>query len=221
MDWLIEKDWGKYKRIFVLSDIHGNFELFNRMLKKIMINKEDLLIINGDSIDRGKDSNQIFDKINSLKNSGVEIIHLIGNHEDMLLNYLKRKDVSWLFNGGYETIKSYEKNKNIFIKHIEFIKSMPLALIIGKFLIVHAGIDPDKKLEEQERQDMLWIRDRFINVPIKHIDKTIIFGHSIRVNGYIEYFDNNTIGIDCGSYFNFRLGCIELKTMKEYYVSIN
>lgn len=42
-----------YNRIFVVSDIHGYYNLFEKLLNKIDLKKDDLLIILGDSCDRG------------------------------------------------------------------------------------------------------------------------------------------------------------------------
>ena len=40
-------------KTYVLSDIHGNFEIFKRMLDKIQFNSHDQLYILGDICDRG------------------------------------------------------------------------------------------------------------------------------------------------------------------------
>ena len=40
-----------YQKIFVLTDIHGRFDLFKKMIRKIKLKKKDLLLILGDSCD--------------------------------------------------------------------------------------------------------------------------------------------------------------------------
>jgi serine/threonine protein phosphatase 1 len=68
---------------------------------------------------------------------------------------------------------------------------------------VHAGIRPDKPLEEQEIEDMLFIRENFYNH--KHILKQlVIFGHTSFKSPFIE---EDKIGIDtgCGKYENTKL----------------
>ena len=42
-----------YERIFLTSDIHGHYSMFEELLDKIKLTKKDLLIILGDSCDRG------------------------------------------------------------------------------------------------------------------------------------------------------------------------
>jgi len=59
----IEKiDENDYNRIFVMSDIHGQYDLFLKMLDKIKLKREDLLVIIGDICDRGKKSYEIYMK---------------------------------------------------------------------------------------------------------------------------------------------------------------
>ena len=40
---------------YVVSDIHGNYELFVKLLKKINFSKRDTMFVLGDVIDKGKD----------------------------------------------------------------------------------------------------------------------------------------------------------------------
>ena len=47
-------------KTYVLSDIHGNFEIFKRMLDKIQFNSHDQLYILGDICDRGPCSLDIY-----------------------------------------------------------------------------------------------------------------------------------------------------------------
>ena len=48
------------KNIYVLSDLHGHFDIFIQMLKKINFNDNDELYILGDCCDRGPDSLKIY-----------------------------------------------------------------------------------------------------------------------------------------------------------------
>ena len=40
---------------YVVSDIHGNYELLEKLLKKIKFSEDDTLFVLGDVIDKGKD----------------------------------------------------------------------------------------------------------------------------------------------------------------------
>ncbi|MGN9014112.1 metallophosphoesterase [Oliverpabstia intestinalis] len=65
--------------IYLMSDVHGRIDLFNRMLKKINLKKGDKLYVLGDSIDRGGGL-QVLREIIQLEKQGLcELI--LGNHE--------------------------------------------------------------------------------------------------------------------------------------------
>ena len=70
--------------IYVLSDIHGNEQRFNSVLKQINLQNEDILYILGDVIDRHPGGIRILRKIMSMPNAKM----LLGNHEYMMLRAL-------------------------------------------------------------------------------------------------------------------------------------
>ena len=63
---------------YVMSDIHGCYGAFMRMLDKIGFGDDDRLIIAGDIIDRG---GQNFEMLEWLENKSANIEVLMGNHE--------------------------------------------------------------------------------------------------------------------------------------------
>ena len=58
----------EYKKIFVVTDIHGRYDLFKRLLEGINFTKDDLLIILGDSCDRGPLTYESYKKYIELQN---------------------------------------------------------------------------------------------------------------------------------------------------------
>ena len=71
---------------YVMSDIHGCFTAFQKMLEKIGFSKSDRLIIAGDIIDRGPENLEML-KWMEKKPENVEI--LMGNHEyDFAFEYV-------------------------------------------------------------------------------------------------------------------------------------
>ena len=68
---------------YVISDIHGEFELFVSLIKHINFSNEDSLYVCGDIIDKGPQSVRVAKYISHLKN-----VHcIIGNHEHAFLKY--------------------------------------------------------------------------------------------------------------------------------------
>ncbi len=62
---------------YVISDIHGNSERFNSIMKQINLQPEDTLYVLGDVIDRYSDGIKILRKLMKMKNVKM----LLGNHE--------------------------------------------------------------------------------------------------------------------------------------------
>lgn len=73
--------------IYVMSDIHGRLDLFEKMLEKINFNDNDKLFVLGDMVDRGGDLS-LLSKIHKLQSKDL-CIPIMGNHEKILLNILE------------------------------------------------------------------------------------------------------------------------------------
>ena len=107
IEYINEND---YNRIFVVSDIHGYYNLFEKLLNKIDLTKNDLLIILGDSCDRGENSIELYLKYIELQEQGYQVKHIWGNHEEMLYesafisSYYRGL---WYKVGGDETVYYY------------------------------------------------------------------------------------------------------------------
>ena len=61
---------------YICSDIHGQYQKFKNMLKKIKFSDKDTMYILGDVIDRGPESIKLLADIMSREN----ITLLLGNH---------------------------------------------------------------------------------------------------------------------------------------------
>lgn len=61
--------------------------------------------------------------------------------------------------------------------HLDFLDSLPLTVETDDLLFVHAGIKPGVALPDQDTEDLLWIRDGFLDDPTDH-GKLIVHGHT-------------------------------------------
>ena len=226
-----------YNRIFVMSDIHGQYDLFLKLLEKINLKREDLLVIMGDICDRGEKSYEIYMKCMKMIKLGYNLKFILGNHEDMLLEDLENDyplryetEFSIYRNSKYFNKKSmeewYEEN---FFKEIKWLvkwlKNCPLIISGNENIFVHAGLDLKKVLEKQEKETVLWTREEFWlmeNVELEEYKgKNIYFGHTPNINGRISKKTDRIKGIDCGAFFTHFLGCVEVKSQEEIYVYEN
>jgi len=75
------------KRTLVMSDIHGELEMFERLLSDVKYDPDqDQLILLGDYVDRGPNSRKVLDKVIELKAEGALVLK--GNHEDLMIKAL-------------------------------------------------------------------------------------------------------------------------------------
>jgi serine/threonine protein phosphatase 1 len=217
--------------IYLISDIHGEYDLFIKLLEQINFNtKEDKLYIIGDVVDRGKDSIKALQYIYGNQDS---MILLKGNHEDMMINAFKYYDnYHWFSNGGKVTFDEYMNlSKTEQNKILKYINELPCLLQIQvdnkKYILSHAGIQTDHNgniIETQDQDFMLWSREEFLNDTEISNDVMVVVGHTPTVylhkSALIWHSEcGKKICIDCGAVFGYKLACLRLDDMKEFYVS--
>ena len=71
---------------YVISDVHGRYDLFLRMLERIGFCERDTLYLLGDCIDRGPDGIAMLLDVMERPN----VIPFLGNHEDMLYRVIRK-----------------------------------------------------------------------------------------------------------------------------------
>ncbi|HAH32041.1 MAG TPA: hypothetical protein DCL44_06985 [Elusimicrobia bacterium] len=155
---VVEIDYpGEYVRIIAVSDIHGMYASLQVMLRSARLIDtannwtagKTLLIVVGDSIDKGPDSLDTIDLWMRLQQQaplyGGRLIHSLGNHEAEFLSDPKRSNKTADFR---EELKA----KGVRLKELtvhgypraDFLFSMPVAVRVGKWLFCHSGLLPDK-----------------------------------------------------------------------------
>ncbi len=202
------------KRVFAIGDIHGCYDRLCALMDKIPVDlTHDTLVFIGDYIDRGPQSVEVVDYLVELKKRVPGIIFLKGNHEDMLEKYINGSDrFTYLLNGGQRTLDSYlnrparSDSYPIPPEHMQFFKSLRMYYETEKYIFVHAGLRPRFALESQKTEDLLWIRDKFIDTDY-NFGKRVVFGHTPLDEPLV---DDNKIGIDTGAVYGNALTCVQL-----------
>jgi serine/threonine protein phosphatase 1 len=212
-------------KIFAIGDIHGYILKLDRLMAKLNVDAEkDTLVFIGDYIDRGPDSRGVIDKILDIRNRIKNVVCLLGNHEQMFLNYYleQRDEELFMHNGGISTLISYgftregRKDLNVPDKHMEFFTTLRPYYETDDYIFVHAGLKPGIPIDRQNIEDLIWIRYEFINSPYD-FGKVVIFGHT-PLSFTEPLTDKNKIGLDTGAVYGGKLTCIELTEMKIYQV---
>lgn len=184
-------------RLIAIGDIHGEYYKLEKLLTKILPQKNDIFVFLGDYVDRGLYSKQVVDKLIEL--SEFCTCHFLkGNHEYYMLKSLSgdnSADYFFLTYGGVQTIESYEEKENILKLHADFYNNLKTYIKIDNFIFVHGGIKPNVPIDSITEYDLLMIRDEFIYNPT-NLKEKVIFGHTPFDKPYIQ---NDKIGIDTGS----------------------
>jgi serine/threonine protein phosphatase 1 len=201
------------QRIFAVGDIHGCYDRLRALLDRIPLDwSRDQLVFMGDYIDRGPQSFEVVDHLIGLQELHPDIVFLKGNHEQMLADYLLGKDrMLYLYNGGQQTLESYLRNGApgefpIPPRHRRFFDTLRLFHETDAFIFVHAGLRQGLPLAEQGPEDLLWIRESFIDSQ-HSFGKRVVFGHTPFDRPLVQ---PNKIGIDTGAVFGNQLTCVQL-----------
>lgn len=170
-------------KTIVVGDIHGCYnelkKLMENLISEEIYNPEtDRLIFLGDYIDRGDNPRKVVKYVRDLQEKYSDVICLMGNHEDMMIQYYSGNlDSGWTWNGNQPTLKSYEGYDKDFVNDLAWMRKLPLYFEDDNFIYVHAGIDKSKSMKKQDRDTLLWIRENFI-YNVHEYKKTVIFGHT-------------------------------------------
>ncbi|MBQ6944321.1 MAG: serine/threonine protein phosphatase [Ruminococcus sp.] len=229
--------------IYVMSDIHGNLERFESIMRQINLKEEDTLYILGDVIDRYPYGIKLLRRIMKMPNVKM----LLGNHEYMMLQAIGHcKDAAdekknaykgdvelWYYNGGdvtHDYLKHIRKEYRAEI--FEYLKNLPLNYDVTvndvKYKLVHASpvdnyyLDPLNEYEYgDEEYFAVWARWKpHYPIPVGY---NLIFGHTPTIYFHNKelweiWKDERAIGIDCGcGYEQGRLACLRLDDMKVFY----
>ena len=218
---------------YVLSDIHGEIDRWNKILNLIQFSENDTLIVIGDVIDRNPHGIEILQDI--MRRPNIKFI--IGNHEQMMLDsFWSGNDYDarrlWTYNGGGVTYRTmvYKMPTEERLQILRFIQESPDFIEIEvngqQYHIVHG-------MPSHDRTTRLWDRPEPPPKEPPLPGKICIVGHTSTywLNMYREHYRENTpleifhapglICIDCGcgsGYALRRLACLRLDDMKEFYV---
>ncbi len=186
----------------IIGDIAGRFDTLMKLVERMP--KANFVLL-GDLIDRGPDSKKVLDWARMMESAGLAKV-LLGNHEHMMIDWVKRKggyqqDI-WLYNGGGDTlasfglelgVESHARIQEVLKEYIDWLEQLPpLHFADGnRLLMSHAPLDNEFiRLLDAKNDDLLdyplinliWNRiepdKRFI---IEGTEVFFVHGHNKRI----------------------------------------
>ncbi len=185
-------------KTYVMSDIHGDFVKYEKMLEKIEFKENDTLYILGDIIDRGYGGIKILQDMMLRPN----VFPILGNHElfatlsiplllqDVTKELLeKEKDkyailTDWINIGGETTISELMKlDREDILGLVDYFLEFEIYTEIevgsNKFVLVHAGIsDFEKGTTFDDYSVELLVQDRLDYEKVYFDDAYLVSGHT-------------------------------------------
>lgn len=226
-------------RTLVIGDIHGGLKALKQVLERASVTKKDTLIFLGDFVDGWSESSKVIDFLITI-NTTHNCIFIRGNHDDLLLNYLKTNSYNqeWFKHGGKSTIEAYasisETKRQL---HISFLEALqPHYLSTENKLYIHAGFTNLKGIDFEYFKPLFYW-DRTLWETALALDENLSFEsayYPTRLKLYKEIFIghtpttriNQTIpinkaciwNVDTGAAFKGPLTILDTET-KEYWQS--
>ncbi|MDU8910171.1 metallophosphoesterase family protein [Aestuariicoccus sp. MJ-SS9] len=198
-----------------IGDVHGRDDLVERLLPRLA---ELPLVFLGDYVDRGEHSAQVLRRLKAMCDAGGRVVCLLGNHEDMMLDFLDAPEVNaerWLRNGGLQTLSSFgvafrdggpsgagfaamrDDLRQAMDPGMEaWLRALPTHYVNGNIAAVHAGADPNRPVERQEPATLLWGHPEFGRTP-RRDGRWVVHGHTIHAEPTVS---DRVIAIDTGAY---------------------
>ena len=211
-------------RVLAIGDIHGCLGPLDDLLAWVAPTPDDLVVTLGDYVDRGPHSKTVLDLL-AVRLVANRAVCLRGNHEAVMEGFFQDPAILqyWQDLGGMQTLASYGVEPNdgteteddlhrrfldVFPReHQLFMQCLRNQFSCGDFLFVHAGIRPGIPLEHQDANDLMWIRDLFLDSTQDH-GRFIVHGHTPVPHPDIRH---NRINIDTGAWRTGTLTCIAIE----------
>jgi serine/threonine protein phosphatase 1 len=228
---------------FVVSNLYGRLDKFEKLINKINLKESDTLYILGNIVDYGEQSIELVNDVSTRYN----VYSVLGEHDYKAYLLLSEFDrilkeggapsisftkemIAWSQNGGQATLEAFQKadadSKEGFL---DYLSDLPVfeetTLKNGKeFVLTCRGIDNFNKNTDLYDYEL----DDFMNGYLD-IEKTY-YNNKTLIVGYLDYehtpagragkvtAKNNNIALACDMSENDDVVCVCLETNDEYYV---
>ena len=230
---------------YLMSDLHGQYDQYRKMLEKIRFSDRDDLYVLGDVADRGPEPMAIYRDM-ALR---VNVFPILGNHDwtaRVILSRLNEEITEenaktgitkdfleavrlWLSDGGDTTLRGFralspDEREDVLDYLGEFMPYDEVTVNGERFVLVHAGLagfSPDRPLADYGELELCDGRTDYGRRYFR--DRILVTGHTptLHIDPASEgriWRGNGHIALDCGAGFGLPLGCLRLEDGAEFYV---
>jgi serine/threonine protein phosphatase 1 len=220
-------------REFVIGDIHGGLRALEDVISQVSPEASDHFIFLGDYVDGWSQASETVEYLIEFAGNN-RALFLRGNHDDLLLSWLKDglENPLWLNSGGAISKKSYEGiGMKTRTRHIEFLDQLKdYHLDEQSRLFLHAGFTNLRGVQhEYFSKNFYWDRtlwetalsldprlsptDAHYPSRLRHYAE-IFIGHTpvTRIGKELPHCAANVWNLDTGAAFKGRLSVMETRT---------
>ena len=211
------------RRIIAVSDIHGNLPFFTALMEKIRLTPEDILILLGDMLEKGRDSLPLLRQLMELSKTHT-VYPICGNCDGLVLRFFETDELDSRFfasylprhpestlrqlarEGGFEQWDDLPRLRRdlraAFPREWAWLRAMPTILETEHLLFVHGGVPSLDRMEELDSWKCMK-NDDFLGQG-RSFPKWVIVGHwpvtlydpSIPSSAPLFTWDRRIISID-------------------------
>lgn len=229
---------------YLMSDPHGQYEKYKKILDLIRFTDRDDLYVLGDVTDRGPEPMKLLRDM-SLR---INVFPILGNHDWTARLILSRLNVEitevnaetqltkdfleavrlWLSDGGDATLKDFralspDEREDVLDYLGEFAPYEEIAVNGIRYILVHAGLGnfaSDRPLGDYDELELCDGRTDYGRRYFR--DRILVTGHTptLHIDPAYEgkiWRGNGHIALDCGAGFGLPLGCLRLEDGAEFY----
>ncbi|WP_313691068.1 metallophosphoesterase family protein [Halorarum halobium] len=198
-------DWAG---VYVVGDVHGCPGAFDRLLAELGVTDDDLVIVVGDLVRKGPDSEGVVDRVRAADN----VLSVRGNNEEKLVR-------------GEESLPDLADDD------LDWLASLPVAISweatgeVRAGLVVHGGVDPRITLAEHAVETLQTTRslvpdgsygDRPYWWERYEGPRRVFFGHTVLDRPVVR---EHAVGLDTGCVYGGELTAYDLR--RDRFVSVD
>ncbi|MDY6775723.1 MAG: metallophosphoesterase family protein [Halobacteria archaeon] len=175
---------GYWNNVYVVGDVHGCFDEMKKLLRKLDVSDDELVVFVGDLIRKGPDSPKVIETVKSNDN----FVSVRGNNEEKVIR-------------GKASVDDETDT--------EYISTMPAVVSWGSSVAVHGGIDPSLPPEQHRLSTLQSMRsvdgggyDGELWFENYDGDYRVFFGHTV-LRSPVE--TDSAVGLDTGCVYGGEL----------------